>query len=252
MDASVAQPAARSPVEYDPEKIAGIIGTFSEAELARLLGEFTMQDLAGNTGRLLVRRWAELNPQAAAAWVAQLGDPGVRQEMVDAVAVAWSEKDMSGALAWANGLPQDDAKNQALTDLGYELAREDPVGAMQIASRLPAGDDSDAMLLHALAQYASADPEKSRELALALPPGPLRDEALATVATVQAKQDGEAAARFVAENISPGPGLDRAVMGVLNLRGRSNLTDASAWVQTFPPSPLRDQATQSLGSPVAP
>ena len=87
---------------------------------------------------------------------------------------------------------------------------------------------------------------QSQQLALALPPGPLRDQAMSTVATVQAKQDGQGAARFAVDNISPGPNLDRAVIGVVQLWGQNSLTDAAAWVESFPDSPIRDQAVQSL------
>lgn len=236
-----------SPAEDDPEKIAVLIDSMSEAEVCQWLGKLTSQDLTGNTGRLLIRRWVDLNPAAAVNWVTQVGDTGLHQELVDVVAVAWSEKDLPNALSWVESLPEGGTKHQALTDLGYEVARVDPVDAMQIATQLPASDHADSLLLHSLAQYASADPAQSQQLALALPPGSLRDQALSTVVTVQAKQDGAGAAQFAVENISPGSGLDQAVIGVVQLWAQSNFYDASFWVQSFPDSPIRDQAVQSLG-----
>lgn len=233
--------------EDDPEKTAVLISSMGEAEVCAWLTRLSNQDLTGNTGRLLLRRWVELDPAAAVNWVAQLGEAGARQESVDVVAVAWSEQDLPSALAWVEALPEDDTKHQALADLGYEVARIDPVDALQIATQLPASDNANGMLLHALAQYASADPGQSQQLALALPPGPFRELALSTVATVQARQDGAGAALFAVENIPPGPGLDRAIIGVVQLWGQSSTADASAWVQSFPISPIRDQALQSLG-----
>jgi hypothetical protein len=230
----------------DPEKVAVLVSSLSEAEVRNWLTKLTDQELAGNTGRLLIRRWVELDPSAAVNWVSQLGDAGARQTLVDAVAVAWSQKDLPTALAWVESLPEDATKYQALTDLSYEVARVDPVNALQIATQLPAGENTDALLLHALSQYASANPGQSQQLALALPPGPLRDQVLTTVATVQAKLDGESAARFAVENIPPGPVLDRAVIGVVQLWGQNDFADAAAWVQSFPASDIRDQAAQSL------
>jgi hypothetical protein len=246
VDQPIVKAESASPPETDPEKIAVLISSLSEAEVCERLGNFTNQDLNGNTGRLLIRRWVELNPTAAVNWVTQLADSDVRSELVDVVAVAWSEKDLLNALTWVESLPEDTTKHQALTDLGYEVARVDPVSAMQIATQLPTGDNGDNLLLHSLAQYASADPAQSQQLALALPQGSLRDQALSTVATVEAKQDGEGAARFVAENISPGPRLDSAIIGVVQLWGQTSLADASAWVQSFPDLPIRYQAVQSL------
>ena len=239
-----AEPAA-APAE-DPEKIAVLISTLSEAEVCKWLGTFAGQDLTGNTGRLLLRRWVELDPAAAVNWLAQLSDPAVHQELADVVAVAWSEKDLPNALTWVESLPEGVTKHQALTDLGYEVARVDPVDAMQIATQLPSGANADSLLLHSLAQYASADPQQSQQLALSLPSGPLRDQALTTVATVQAKQDGAGAAQFAVQNISPGSGLDSAVIGVVQLWAQNDLTGAAFWVQSFPDSPIRDQAVQSL------
>jgi len=234
--------------EDDPEKVAVMISSMGEAEVCAWLAKLANQDLPGNTGRLLLRRWVELDPAATVNWVAQLGDAGARQELVDVVAIAWSEQDLPSALAWVESLPQDDTKHQALADLGYEVARVDPVDALQIAAQLPANDEANGLLLHALAQYASADPGQSQQLALALPPGPIREQALSTVATVQARQDGAGAAQFAVDNIAPGPALDRAIMGVVQLWGQASVPDASAWVQSFPVSPIREQALQSLGT----
>ena len=242
-------PALQSPSapEADPEQVAVWISSMGEAEVCAWLAKLADPDLTGNTGRLLLRRWVELDPAVAVNWVAQLGDAGARQESVDVVAVAWSEQDLPSALAWVEAMPEDDTKHQALADLGYEVARVDPVDALQIATQLPASDHANGMLLHALAQYASADPGQSQQLALALPPGPFQELALSTVVTVQARQDGAGAAQFAVENIPPGPGLDRAIMGVVQLWGQSSAADASAWVQSFPVSPIRDQALQTLG-----
>jgi hypothetical protein len=195
---------------------------------------------------LLIRRWVELNPAAAVAWVTQLDTAAGRAELMDVAAVAWSEKDLPAALTWVESLPEDDTKHQALTDLGYEVARDNPVSAMQIATQLPDGDNANSLLLHSLAQFTSADAGQSQQLALSLPQGSLRDQALSTVATVQAKQDGVGAARFAVENISPGPNLDSAVIGVVQLWGQNTFADASAWVQSFPEIPLYNQAMQSL------
>lgn len=252
IEQSIAKVESPPSAENDPEKVAVLISSLSEAEVCQWLAKLTNQDLTGNTGRLLIRRWVELDPAAAVNWVTQLDDTGVRQELVDVAAIAWSQKDIPNALTWVESLPENDTKHQALADLGYEVARIDPVNAMQIATQLPASDNANGLLLHALAQYASADPQESQQLALTLPPGSLRDQAVTTVATVQAKQDGEAAARFAVENLSPGLDLDRAVMGVVQLWGQNSITDVSAWVQSFPNSPVRDQAVHSLSVMSAP
>jgi hypothetical protein len=66
------------------------------------------------------------------------------------------------------------------------------------------------------------------------------------VATVTAEKDGAQAAQFTVDNISPGPDLDRAIVGVVQSWGQSSLPDASAWVLSFPDSPIRNQSVQAL------
>ena len=243
----VAKMEPRSSPSDDPEKIALLISNLSEVEVCKWLASLTNQDLTGNTGRLLLRRWVELDPIAAINWGAQLADAATRQELVGVAAVAWSEMNLPDALTWVESLPENETKHQTLANLGYEVARVDPVSAMQMVAQLPASDNANSLLLHSLAQFASVDAEQSQQLALTLPSGSLRDQALATIATVQAGQDGEAAARFAVANIAPGSELNRAVMGVVQLWGQNNFAAASAWVQSFPDSPVRDQAVQSLG-----
>ena len=228
--------------EVDPEKLADEIAGLSEAEVRTRLESLPSQELTGNTARLLLRRWVELDPTLAAGWVAQLPDATARGELTSVVGVVWSQKDLPAALTWAESLPEDDSKHRALTALGYEVARVDPLNAMQIAAQLPANEDSDALLLHALAQYASADPAQSQQLALSLPAGQMRDRVLSTMATIQAKQDGAQAAKFAIENVSPGPELERAVVGIVQIWGRSNPSEASAWVQTLSDPTLRERA----------
>ena len=231
----------------DPEKLAESISLLSESEVRDWLGKLSTQDLIADTGRLLIRRWSELDPAAAVYFVMQVSDASTRQELVDVVAVAWSENDLPNALTWVKSLPEGDAKHQALTDVGFEVARIDPICAMQIVTQMPTSDYSDSLLLHALAQYASANPEQSQQLALSLPRSPFREQALSTVATVTAEKDGAQAAQFAVKNIFPGPEFDRAVIGIVQSWGRNSFNDATAWVLSFPNSPIRDHAVQSLG-----
>jgi hypothetical protein len=115
-----------------------------------------------------------------------------------------------------------------------------------MALQLPESDDANGLLLHALAQWVSENPDSAKQWALALPPGPLREHSLSTVATVLADQDGEGAAQFAEDNISAGPDLDRAVIAIIQRWAQASLAGASAWVQSFPDSPVRDQAVQTL------
>ncbi len=242
-----------SPLDEDnPEKLADTIGSLSEAEVREWLEKLSGQDLIGNTARLLLRRWVDLDPTMAVGWVMQLTDADARRELTAVAGVAWSQKDLLAALAWVESLSEGDTKHRALVDIGYEVARVDPLNAMQIATQLPVDENSDALLLHAFAQYASADSSQSQQLALSLPLGLMRNRVLATMSTVQAKQDSAQAAKFAVDNIPPGPELDRAVISIVQIWAKKNFTQASAWVDSFPDSAIRNLAMQSLKSAANP
>jgi hypothetical protein len=239
-----ADPPPSAGDEEPTEALAGMVANMGITEVTNRLGQLSPEELRGEPGRLLARRWAELDPAAAGRWATQLGDVEARGELSAAVALVWSERDLPGALDWAFSLAGGDTQTQGrvLTELGYEVARVDPADSMRLAVELPASDARDGLLLHALRQWTSLEPESSQHWALQLSPGPLREQALAAVATVMANQDGERAARFVAEWVRPGPEQDRAVIGIIQRWAQMDYDQTKAWVELFPQTPLRHTA----------
>ena len=232
--------------EDSDEALARSVAGMEGDELIRRLRELPLEDLRGNLGRLLVRRWAELDPPSAGWWATQLGDVEASHELSTAVALAWSERDLKGSLDWAHALPAGDLQSRVLTELGVELARIDPMASMRLAVELPASGARDGILLHALHQWAGQDAATSQNWVLQLSLGPLREQALAAVATVMANQDGERAARFAVEQLMPGPEQDRAVIGIIQRWAQLDYDPAAAWVASFPQTPLRENAIAVL------
>lgn len=232
--------------EDSNEALARSVAGMEGDELIRRLSALPLEDLRGNLGRLLVRRWAELDSSAASRWVTQLDDVEASHELSTAVALAWSERDMKGSLEWARALPAGDLQSRVLTELGVELARIDPMASMRLAVELPASGSRDGILLHALHQWAGQDAETSQNWTLQLSLGPLREQALAAVATVMANQNGESAARFAVGQLLPGPEQDRAVIGIIQRWAQLDYDPAAAWVASFPQTPLRENAIAVL------
>lgn len=232
--------------EDSNEALARSVAGMDRDELIRRLSDLPLEDLRGNLGRLLVRRWAELDPASAGWWATQLGDVEASHELSTAVALAWSERDLPGSLEWARSLPAGDLQSRVLTELGVELARIDPVASMRLAVALPASGSRDGILLHALHQWAGQDAETSQNWTLQLSLGPLREQALAAVATVMANQNGESAARFAVGQLLPGPEQDRAVIGIIQRWAQLDYDPAAAWVASFPQTPLRENAIAVL------
>ncbi len=220
------------------------VGEVPPAQFQFALERFSDADRAGLVGQLLVRRWTELDPLAAAEWTKQLTEKESRGVLQTAVTQVWTETDLSGALAWGRTLPDGDVSEHVLTQLGYEAARENPVEALQLAVELLPTAERDALILHGFRQWAAADAKAARAWLLQWPESELRQRALADFAAVLADQDGDAGARFAIEHPSAGPDFERAIIGVIQRWSQYDLLAAQAWIETFPASPLRDQTVQ--------
>lgn len=222
------------------------LASVPSSEIVNTLNQLTTEQLSADAGRLLIRRWAEYDPRAAATWIDQLSDVFAKHELSAVVAVLWAEQNFSESLAWVHSLPDGDTKNNAMTQLGFETARTSPIDSLHIAFEIPASNSRDDLLIHGLKQWAIEDAEGASEWVKSIPAGPLRERALADVATVISDQDGLAGANLATLNIPPGPQLERAVIGIVQ-RWCQNEPDAtSAWVAQFSDSPLQQNALNQI------
>jgi hypothetical protein len=84
---------------------------------------------------VLLARWADLDPAAAATYVNLLPASADPEKLRRVIMTAWAEKDFSAALAWTRALEKGAARTQSLTLLAGELAKSDPSRAMQLIER---------------------------------------------------------------------------------------------------------------------
>ena len=230
--------------EEQSETLARAVEQMDSAEVSSRLEELSLEDLRGNLGRLLVRRWAEIDPAAACAWATQMGDAGASLELSTAAALAWSERDLVGALDWAQSLTECITRSRLLTELGYEVAREQPVEALHLAVELPQTPERDELIIHGLRQWAVTDATAVHDWLMEWPESKFRQRALADFATVLAGRDGNEAARFVAEQIAPGSEQNRAAVSVVQRWAQQDRAQTLAWVGQFQDGPLRDTAVE--------
>lgn len=226
--------------------LSRLVAQMDVIELRGHLRDLALEDLRGEAGQLLVRRWSQLDPESAVRWAAEMNDAAARQILCSAAALAWAERDMTSALAWAQSLPRGETSDRLLNALGLEIARTDPVLSLELAAKLPEGDTRNALELHAARQWAGLDPRAAKDWAAALPPGNRREQVLAAVTLAIAGADGEGAARFLVESMSPGPESYRAVIGVVQRWAQTDYPGALKWVERFPPTPLRETALAVL------
>lgn len=228
------------------EALAQEIGGLAAVQIPGRLERLSSSELRGEPGRLLIRRWAELDPNQAGEWVRQLADPKTLRELAEALSLAWGDRDFPGALTWTRTLEIEAVRNDISALLSDELARTAPTEAMRLVLTLPENATRNGALLHALSQWADASPETAREWASQLPTGSLREAALGAVAVVIASRDGPNAARLIATELPPGPNQERAAVSILQQWAQSDPRGALGWVEQFSAGNLQTAAMDNV------
>ena len=183
---------------------------------------------------------------AAARLVESITEPHLRAEALYVLARLWGGKNAESALAWAGGLKVEYEREAALADAGTELARENPGRALQLIGRSLRADEPSPALEKLAHQWAEKDFAAALAWTLVNSAGAQRDQLLARLAFVQARENAPAAARLVAEEMKAGEIQNEAVISVLHQWAPRDLTGASAWAGRIPESALRERALAEL------
>lgn len=196
----------------------------------------------------LVRRWAEIDVQAAAHWAEQQPDGPLRDASLNNVAIAWAMQDYYHAAEWARGLPSEAARTDSLRAIAYEVTPTAPVDAVRLAAELPPSTQRDQLVNYAAMEWASLDAASTVRWARQITDPALRAQVLAHVAMAWADQDPESAATLVATELLPGRVQADAAMGVAERWVQVQPEAALTWVQNFPEGPLRETALENLAA----
>lgn len=225
-----------------------VVEELSEAEYEKALNTLVNDPSASASDlrQLLIRRWAELDPAAAARWASTLGSGNDLRLALKQVAIAWSNRDLNAAAQWVQGLPAGPEKSAAILDVGYEAARTSPVSAVALAAALEPSAERKELLVHAVSQWAAETPEEAVQWAEGIPNLALRQELLSSVAISMAEQNGAGAADLVARFLEPGADQDRAAVAVVQRWAYENPSEAAAWVAQFPDTDTQLRAVESL------
>lgn len=195
---------------------------------------------------LLVRRWAENDPAAAAKWATQLPAGELRTTALEQVATAWAESDLANAAAWLRDLPEGEGKQIATTSVAYEAARTDPVLALELACALAPTLARDELLVFAVSQWSAENFPAAVEWAGRIADAGLREEMLSAIAVAAASADAPAAATMVASTLATGAAQARAAVAITQRWTQTAPEEAAAWVAQFPDVPLRAVAVKNL------
>jgi hypothetical protein len=209
--------------EPDPTERAVDLGRLAEAlpgaELQAAIDALQPEAESSPGARLrllLLRRWADQDPAAAATWVARLPD------------------DYNQIAAWSS--------------VGYGLAQKNPADAIALAVQQPSSQAREALLQYAVQQWARLDGNSAVAWAGRLPDLKLRDEFLSIIAVEWAVQDPARAAAFAASALTAGRPRDEALLQIAATWTRAAPEQAAGWISRLPGSEgeVRDFAIGQL------
>lgn len=244
-----------SSIQADPdesrqqEKLESLSSAISLNDIPEALAFLQSQpdsDTARSLHLLLVRRWAEESPRAAADWVLQSLPGPMRAEAIKGVAIMWANQNLGDVTEWVRQLPAGKERDAGIISVAYEAAREKPMEAITLAIELPEDADRDALVKHSAAQWAASDPKAATEWAQQIEAGPLRNQVISSIATSLGESDPKAAAALATESLPAGKPQDDAVVGIIQRWAQHEPENAAAWVERFPTGKLRDAGLENL------
>ena len=143
---------------------------------------------------VLLARWAELDPSAAAAYTMKnlTNEQGGNSEIIETVFGEWGMRDPTAAADFVAALDVSKRENM-LSGLLAGVAAKQPEAALALLARFPeAAKDSESYEV-IFGAWTERDPRSAAARAGVLPPGDLRARALAGVAEHWAQHDPAAA-----------------------------------------------------------
>ncbi len=164
---------------------------------------------------VLVARWAEIDPAAAAQFALTIPESVSRSMTMRATLGVWIATSPEAAMAWASSLPPGQQRSRTITDVLSALAQRDPVSALHLLERLPKDRARDNSSFNILSEWAKSNPR--------------------------------AAADYWMETIpSTGPDVNGTLAQIAGLWARSNPQEALTWARLLPESAAKNNTLGSI------
>ncbi|MEO5916424.1 MAG: hypothetical protein ABIS50_19465 [Luteolibacter sp.] len=198
--------------------------------------------------RGLLRRWAEADGCAAAAWAEQLPAGLLRENALSSVAIEWANTDLKSTVEWARQLPDAAEQQTLLLAAANEAVRTDPVEALRIAVESPAGAEGDEIIRRAAMEWASKDAAGAMDWAGTISDESLRHKVQAAEMVAWSDTAPENAAARAVDTLPEGRLLDDTLVSIVQRWAQTAPKAAAAWVERFPDGLLRTAAIENLMS----
>ena len=191
--------------------------------------------------RQLLERWAELKPEAAAAFAKDK-----MPSFLNGVLAVWASRDRDGAKTFVAAIKDRDQLLKILPPFTRMLAEGDFEDALLFATALPADEYHNSIQL-AFRQAAEKNPAATAARALALPEGDARGSAIRAAVDVWLKVSPQAAMAWVMQR--PDTPLNLGwdlIRGAISSWAISDPAGASRFVQNLPSGQQRDDSIMSV------
>jgi hypothetical protein len=177
--------------------------------------------------------WARRAPREAAAWIDRLPNPDKRGRLFSQVARVWAESDLWSALSFAQGLSSKEDREQALSALLYRVAAADSQRGVALLDEI-SDPFTKRRAGEAVARgWTRQNPQAAIQWAEGLPEGELRSDILKEIAYTWALTDPRSATELMAQQ-KDHPGKISDLWGILRQWTSRNPQEAALWVQNWP------------------
>jgi hypothetical protein len=206
----------------------------------------------GMATQLVVRDWAEKDPQAALLW-AQGQAPKPKEEGGERDGnwhlMGWIQSVSKTNPEWASQIAQSEPRSEARGEMMDSLIsgfmnRDGKESTQRWTSSLPDGVFKDGVTRRLASRLADNDPAKAAEWVLTLPNG-TKSGAFNEVIDEWADRDTNGAAEFLGR-FAPSPETDDARMVVAREALRQDPESAMAWVGTISNQNYRSKALRDM------
>ncbi|MGI8432613.1 MAG: hypothetical protein ACR2MW_10050 [Chthoniobacterales bacterium] len=221
-------------------------GDFAAAMLAaRKLPGGPDRDLAT---RLLVARWAELDPEAALVFAAKHKEFG---QITSDIFQQLAGTDLASALTRAQGITDPELHYQALRGALGVMARSDPAGALRLAAAAGEVPHSEPLARMIYRQWSQTDPTAAAAAAAqdSSGAGGWRSP-LGQVIRSWADHDPQAALNYSLTMVDS-EAQARSVGDIIRRWSDQDATSAAGWINTMPAGNARDAAAAAFASSVS-
>lgn len=227
-----------------------VLGALGTQDIASGLAQVQAMPWGPEANRALqglLKRWAEIDPRAAAEYALGLDSNRAGGAAIRSIWNEWADQDAGGALDWyLKNLSEHPAMlTPSLRAAFMQLAAQDPARALATAWQLPDAMGREA--LKAIVSQAALDGglESLRSVVLGMTPGGQRNQMIAAIIQEYSVYQPAEAVHWI-NMMDNADARNYAVNQLVSVWGYDRPAEAADWVSALPDDVLRGRSAATL------